>query len=196
MSAHVFRVLALAALAHLDPQGGPGIVLELRVFNGPVEVSAHTRLTVHRAGDRGEPVAVAAGGAAGAEFQVAEGIYDVQAIEERDGSVVNIQWANRLVVMPYPDESGRHLEVLNFRPGFGALQVRARGDATPDVVLHAGTAGDKDAAKAIQGQGYVLFVVPAGSYDVSVTQGERTVKHTGVEVPRDRTRLWIVPDDK
>jgi hypothetical protein len=196
MSALVFRVLALAALAHLGPRDAPGILLELRVFNGPLEVSANTRITVHRAGDRGEPVAVSAGGAAGAEFEVPEGIYDVQAIEERDGTVVNIQWANRLVVMPYPDEGGRHLEVLNFKPGFGALQVRARGEPSPNVVLHVGAGRDKEAAKPSKGQGYVLFVVPAGSYDVSITQGERTVKHTGVEVPRDRTRLWIVPEEK
>lgn len=196
MSAHVFRVVALAALALPGPRDAPGIVLELRVFNGPVEVSAHTRITVHRAGDRAEPVAVSAGGPGGAEFQVPEGIYDVQAIEERDGNVVNIQWANRLVVMPYPDEGGRHLEVLNFKPGFGALQVRARGGASPEVVLHAGAGRDREAAKPIKGQGYVLFVTPAGSYNISVTQGERTVTHTGVEVPRDRTRLWIVPDDK
>jgi hypothetical protein len=83
---------------------------------------------------------------------------------------------------------------LNFKAGFGALQVRASDATMPDVVLHAGAGGDKEAAKPIKGQGYVLFVVPAGSYDISVTQGDRTVRHTGVEVPRDRTRLWIVPE--
>jgi hypothetical protein len=189
----VHPFLALVALVLGGPQGGSGLVLELRVFNGQAEVSSTTRVTVHRAGDRGKPVAVIAGGQAGVELEVPEGIYDVQAIEERDGSVVNIQWANRLVVMPYPDEGGRHLEVLNFQAGFGALQVRGTPGGTPEVALQTGS---KEAARAIQGQGYILFVVPAGTYDVLVRRGERSVRHSGIEVPRDRTRLWVVPADK
>ncbi|HET9265607.1 MAG TPA: hypothetical protein VFO14_21330 [Vicinamibacterales bacterium] len=189
----VHPFLALVALVLGGPQAGSGLVLELRVFNGQAEVSSTTRVTVHRAGDRGKPVAVIAGGQAGVELEVPEGIYDVQAIEERDGSVVNIQWANRLVVMPYPDEGGRHLEVLNFQAGFGALQVRGTPGGTPEVALQTGS---KEAARAIQGQGYILFVVPAGTYDVLVRRGERSVRHSGIEVPRDRTRLWVVPADK
>jgi len=188
----VHPFLALVALVLGGPQAGSGLVLELRVFNGQAEVSSTTRVTIHRAGDRGKPVAVIAGGQAGVELEVPEGIYDVQAIEERDGSVVNIQWANRLVVMPYPDEGGRHLEVLNFQAGFGALQVRGT-PGTPEVALQTGS---KEAARAIQGQGYILFVVPAGTYDVLVRRGERSVRHSGIEVPRDRTRLWVVPADK
>jgi hypothetical protein len=195
MPGRILHAIALAALGCLGPQSPGQLLLELRVFNGQAEVSSSTRVTVHRAGDRGKPMAVIAGGPAGVELQVAEGMYDVQAIEERDGNVVNIQWANRLVVMPYPDEGGRHLEVLNFRAGFGALQVRAGGGATPEVVLHA-AGSNKEAAKATTGPGYVLFVVPAGSYDVLVRHGDRSVRHSGVEVPRDRTRLWIVPEDK
>jgi hypothetical protein len=189
----VHPFLALVALVLGGSQAGSGLVLELRVFNGQAEVSSTTRVTVHRAGDRGKPVAVIAGGQAGVELEVPEGIYDVQAIEERDGSVVNIQWANRLVVMPYPDEGGRHLEVLNFQAGFGALQVRGTPGGTPEVALQTGS---KEAARAIQGQGYILFVVPAGTYDVLVRRGERSVRHSGIEVPRDRTRLWVVPADK
>ena len=189
----VHPFLALVALVLGGPQAGSGLVLELRVFNGQAEVSSTTRVTIHRAGDRGKPVAVIAGGQAGVELEVPEGIYDVQAIEERDGSVVNIQWANRLVVMPYPDEGGRHLEVLNFQAGFGALQVRGTPGGTPEVALQTGS---KEAARAIQGQGYILFVVPAGTYDVLVRRGERSVRHSGIEVPRDRTRLWVVPADK
>jgi len=189
----VHPFLALVALVLGGPQAGSGLVLELRVFNGQAEVSSTTRVTIHRAGDRSKPVAVIAGGQAGVELEVPEGIYDVQAIEERDGSVVNIQWANRLVVMPYPDEGGRHLEVLNFQAGFGALQVRGTPGGTPEVALQTGS---KEAARAIQGQGYILFVVPAGTYDVLVRRGERSVRHSGIEVPRDRTRLWVVPADK
>jgi hypothetical protein len=176
-------------------QGSQSILLELRVFNGTEEVTGQTRVLVHRAGDRAEPIAES-GGSARVEFKVPEGIYDVQAIQERDGQVVNIQWANRLVVMKYPDEGGRHLEVLNFKNGFGALQVRTPDGSRPDVSLHAGGVRDKEAAPVSAGANYSLFVVPSGTYDVSVRRGERIIRHNGIEVPRDRTRLWLVPDDK
>jgi hypothetical protein len=190
-------ILPLFALAMLVPRtpSGSALLLELRVFNGTAEVTSRTRVTVHRAGDRGQPLAQATGGQQGIELQVAEGIYDVQAIEERDGQVVNIQWANRLVVMPYPDEGGRHLEVLNFKSGFGALQVRAAAGSPPDVTLHSGGVRDRVMGVPLKGAGYSLFVVPAGVYDVEVKLGDKTTRHTGVEVPHDRTRLWVVPRD-
>ena len=174
----------------------PALLLELRIFNGTVEVTSRTRVTVHRAGDRGQPLAQASGSGSqhGIELQVPEGIYDVQAIEERDGQVVNIQWANRLVVMPYPDEGGRHLEVLNFKSGFGALQVRAADGAPPDVTLHSGGVPEKVLGVPLKGPGYALFVVPAGVYDLTLRRGGKTTRHTGVEVPGDRTRLWVVPN--
>ena len=193
---------AFAAFLPAGSSNAAALLLELRIFNGVEEVTSRTRVTVHRAGDRGEPLAQTTGGRNGIELQVPEGIYDVQAIEERDGQVVNIQWAHRLVVMPYPDEAGRHLEVLNFRSGFGALQIRAPEGAPPEVTLHSGGARDQTAgvsrrleAVAAKGPGYSLFVVPAGTYDVTVKRGDRTTRHTGVEVPRDRTRLWLVPDE-
>ena len=125
--------LALAlvtAFAVQDPSPGQEkpLTLELRTFNGTDEVTAQTRATVHRAGDRGEPLTHA--NPANGRIEPAArppGIYDVQAIHERDGRVLNIRWANRLVLMAYPDEAGHHLEVINFKNGFGALQVRADG---------------------------------------------------------------------
>jgi hypothetical protein len=107
---------------------------------------------------------------------------------------VNIQWAHRLVVMSYPDEKGRHLEVLNFEPGFGALQVRTQDGALPEVALQSGGGRDRVAGAPLKGAGYTLFVVPAGSYDVTIRRGDRTTRHADVEVPRDRTRLWLIPE--
>jgi hypothetical protein len=173
--------------------GSSALLLELRVFNGPVEVTANTRITVHRAGDRTKPLVQTTGREGGIEMRVPEGIYDVQAIEEREGQVVKIQWAHRLVVMAYPDEKGRHLEVLNFEPGFGALQVRTQGGELPEVALQSG-GHDRVAGAPLKGAGYTLFVVPAGSYDVTVRRGDRLTRHTAVEVPRDRTRLWLIPE--
>lgn len=186
--------LLVSTLLFQAAQAPASILLEIRVFDGAEEVSADTRVTVYRAGERTGPVAqLAARDGKALEVDLPAGIYDAQAIREREGRVVSIRWAERLVVMPYPDEDGRHLEVVNFRNGFGALQVRARAAAAPDVkVFHPG-AHEKEAAAGIAGRGYALFVVPAGRYDVLTGSKERPAWHTNLDVPLDRTRLWIVP---
>ena len=100
-------VLALAAApAAQEPQ--VSLNLEVRAFNGTEDVTAQSRFTVHRAGERQTSVTPAPikMGDGQPALQVPSGVYDVQAIHERDGKVVNIRWANRLVVMPYPDENG------------------------------------------------------------------------------------------
>ena len=168
------------------------LTLEIRAFNAAEDVTSHTRLTVHRAGERAEAIPHARSGDGRVTLQVPAGIYDVQAILERDGRVVNIRWANRLVVMPYPDEEGRHLEVINFRNGFGALQVRVDDGPAPDVTIFEGSKRDKPAGTPLAGTRYTLFVVPAGIYDVQVRKGPKVTWMTGVEVPLDRTRLSII----
>lgn len=165
--------------------------LELRVFDGPAEVTGQTRITLHRAGERDAPLAQLAGSVP-LRLDVPEGIYDVQAIQERDGEVVNIRWANRLVVMPYPDEKGRHLEVVNFRAGYGALQVRAVDGTRPDCALYPAGQRTKRVAEPIAGDGYILFVVPAGVYDLEVRGDAKPARHNNIEVPLDRTRLWLL----
>ncbi len=57
------------------------------------------------------------------------GFYDAQAIREKRGEVAGLRWAEQLLVQRYPDEYGRHLEVINFKPGYGALQIRPAPDA-------------------------------------------------------------------
>jgi hypothetical protein len=184
------------ALGLLLAQAAPSLTLEIRTFDGPDDVTRETRLTVHRAGDRGQPIGRVDSGAAQPLLAVPPGIYDAQAVQERAGQVVRIRWAERLVVMPYPDEHGHHLQVINFRNGYGALQVR-RHAALPDpgqVLLF--PAGDRTSPVLPapgRGRAYVLFVAPAGTYDIQIRQNGRTSWHTGVEVPRDRTRLWLAP---
>lgn len=175
-------------------QAGEPLTLEIRVFAGAQEVTGDTRISVHRAGDRGTPLAQLTPQTGRLEIAVAPGIYDVQAIREHDGRVVGIRWAERLVVMAYPDEGGHHLEVVNLETGFGALQLRGRqSTAAPDVALFAAGQRTKEAAARLTGDGYALFVVPAGSYDVRTRDGERVSWHAGIDVPLDRTRLLIVP---
>jgi hypothetical protein len=173
--------------------------LEIRVFAGAEDVTAETRVAIHRAGDRGAAIAQTQPSVANGRhvFTVPEGIYDAQLVRERDGRVLNIRWAERLVVMPYPDEGGKHLEVVNFTNGYGALQVRSpRPGPLPEVALYAAGERTRPAAPpAVRSDidGYVLFVVPPARYDVQVSAGGRQSWHPDIEIPLDRTRLWLIP---
>jgi hypothetical protein len=178
----------------LRSQGAAPVTLELRVFNGGDEVTRHVRATVHRAGDRGDAIAQRLPAETPIELSLAEGIYDAQVFHEQDGRVLNIRWANRLIVMRYPDEGGRHLEVINFQNGYGALQVRAGTGQPVQAVLYPAGRRDRAAAEPRTGPGYTLFVVSAGTYDLDVTLGGKTVRHPGLEVPLDRTRFFLVPE--
>lgn len=182
-------VLVLIAVAAAQ---APPLTLEIRAFNGADEVTPQTRLTVHRAGDRTESLPHARSGDGRVALQVPAGIYDVQAIHEREGRVVNIRWANRLVVMAYPDEAGHHLEVINFKNGFGALQVRGKPGAAFETAIYAAGKRDKPAAAPLVTPGYTLFIVQAGMYDLQVRSGGKATWMTNLEVPLDRTRLSIV----
>jgi hypothetical protein len=183
-------VMAVALLAWQAPGQ---VLLELRVFTGTQEVTGDTRISVYRAGERGSPVAQATPQSGRLELAVDPGIYDVQAIREHDGRVIGIRWAERLVVMDYPDEAGHHLEVVNLEAGFGALQVRGQdGAKVPDAAIFGAGERTKEVATRVTGDGYALFVAPAGSYDVRFRDGERESWHADIDVPRDRTRLLIV----
>lgn len=186
----MLRALLTIAFAATQPAADP-LTLELRIFDGINEVTSESRLAVYRAGDHAEPLARCTARERSITLQVPAGFYDAQAIRERDGRVLAIRWAERLVVMAYPDEGGRHLEVINLQAGFGALQVRGGpSEPPPDVSLYAAGARDKEAAAALAGDGYVLFVVRAGTYDLLV-RGAPSAWHRDIDVPPDRTRLWI-----
>jgi hypothetical protein len=191
-------LLSLAAAPHaLQPPAH--VRAEFRIFSGTTEITGSTRLRIMPTGTREAPMTVPEGAPLSAEL--AAGIYDVQALHLRNGSISSIRWAERLVVMYYPDEGGRHLEVINFKPGFGALQLRAaKGqlDAYDVAIFPAGTR-DSPAGPSMNGEDYRLFVVPAGRYDVRVrpagasTDSEDTHWYLDVEVPADRTRLKQIP---
>jgi hypothetical protein len=185
----------LLALALVAGEGTrvASVTLELRVFDGLEEVTTQTRIAVHRAGEHVNPVAQLSAGPATLTIDVPAGIYDVQAIRERDGRVVSIRWAQRLVVMPYPDEAGRHLEVVNFQNGFGALQVRGRAGPPAEARIYPPGERKNPVVEPVVGPGYLLFVAPAGAYDLQTRGESGPAWHIGLEVPLDRTRLWIVP---
>lgn len=168
------------------------IALHFRVYDGGTDVTAETRIRVFKAGDREHAVAEITG-AADPSTGVAAGFYDAQAIRERDGRVVAIRWAEQLVVMAYPDEHGRHLEVINFQQGYGALEVRGQNGGAPDVALFPAGSHDREAApRRVVGES-ALFVLPSGRYDLRITANGETTWHPGIEVPADRTRFWVAP---
>src|SRR5687767_9253012 len=78
---------------------------EFRVFDGAQEVTATTRLRVVLTGKRDGPAIEPAGPI----VPLVPAMYDVQVLRGREPGVVNIRWAERLAVMHYPDEGGRHL---------------------------------------------------------------------------------------
>ena len=168
---------------------------EFRIFNGTTDVSAETRLRIRPSGST-ETGHVLDTGALAADLPA--GIYDVQAVRQRAGEVVSVRWAEKLVVMAYPDEGGRHLEVINFASEHGALQLRwLEGQApTPaEVAVTVTRSGDSrpTPTRPIHGTGYALLVLPAGIYDVTVArQGKQPVLLANVEIPADRTRMKVV----
>ena len=188
-------VVALQPQAPAAGVTGP-VATVFRVFDGTTEVTASTRLRVTPAGRRDAP-------AIDARVPITPlpaALYDVQASRVDDRGVVAVRWAERLAVMHYPDEGGRHLEVINFQPGFGALQLRATGRrlAASEVAMF--RAGDRSApvGTLIAGDDYLFFVVPAARYDVRVQHREHdgtsdTHWLLGLEVPADRTRLKLIP---
>lgn len=168
---------------------------EFRVFDGTSEVTAETRLRVRPSGST-ETGRILEGSQLAVELPA--GLYDVQAVRQQAGQVVAVRWAEKLVVMAYPDEGGRHLEVLNFANDHGALQLRWPEGQAPDPAGVAVTVTPEGAtrpvpARTLHGLGYALLVLPAGTYDIRITRpGREPVLLPKIEVPADRTRMKVI----
>jgi hypothetical protein len=192
--------LSLAATWHAQQRDivRTPVRAEFRIFSGTGEVTASTRLRVMRSGTRDQPIAVTSGNQLIAHL--VPGIYDVQALLLRNEAVVQIKWAERLVVMYYPDEDGRHLEVINFQAGFGALQVRTAPGTLRAYEVMAFPAATRSTPVAPAGalDDYLLFVLPAGRYDLRVRpagvsdNSDATRWFLDIEVPADRTRMKFI----
>ena len=192
----VASLITTAAPSPQSAQSTTPIRTEFRVFDGNREVTTQTRLRVRPSGSS-EDGRVVDGGEL--RLELPPGIYDVQAVRQESGQVVGIRWAERLVVMPYPDEGGRHLEVINFTNSYGALQLRWPDGQAPDPAGVAVTVSKRSEARpvparVITGLGYLLLVLPADTYDVRITRtGQDPIVLSGIEVPADRTRMKVLP---
>lgn len=190
-------VLLFAALAGAQDRPAPDtpVTAEFRIFAGTQEITATTRLRIMPTGARSQASAVK--DAVPLTVTVPPGIYDVQALRMRPEGIIGIKWAERLVVMHYPDEGGRHLEVINFEPGYGALQLRAAKAPIRAYDIAVFPAGEREAeaATVVTAEDYLLYVLRAGRYDIRVRPAgaastpQSTHWLLDVEVPADRTRL-------
>jgi hypothetical protein len=187
--------LPLEGTAQQTPGPAAPVQTEFRAFNGAEEVTASTRFRLTPVGSRdgGGVIEVTRPTTA-----LAPAVYDVQALRA-DRGVIAIKRVDGLAVMHYPDEGGRHLEVINFRAGYGALQLRAaRGQLRPDdVTLFRTGSRQTSAGRPATGDDYLLFVVPAGQYDVRLQHPDRGGAGdahwlVGVTVAPDRTRLKLI----
>lgn len=171
------------------------VKLELRVFDGSDDVTGECRVRLFPRGQRtnDRPTTAVPGQAITAVVPV--GFYDAQAIREKKEQVVGLRWAEQLLVQRYPDEYGRHLEVINFKPGYGALQIRPAPEATAAAKGWTGAAypvGDatREVAKAVVGSDDLIFALPGGTYDIKMLMADKSTQWMReVEVPSDRTRL-------
>jgi len=186
-----------AAPAITVPPGGPNVRLQVRVFDGVTEVTREARVRLYPAGRRGTPIKLTLGTDRAYEADVPVGLYDVQAVRMRSGSVAGVRWVERMLVQKYPDEYGRHLQVVNLQEGFGALQIRPDGDAGPAGWSAVATPPGVPATEVGKARALgpdLLLVVPAGTYDVKVVlPSAQPAWLTGIDIPDARTRLKTWP---
>ena len=187
---------AASVLAGQQPEAAAAtVLLQLRVFAGPEDITKESRLLLFPRGQRTGEIPTTLGADQAFEATVAPGFYDIQTIHERKGQVAGIRWVEHVLVQRYPDEYGRHLQVLNLNAEFGALQIRPAPNeaaATRGWTATAHPPGDavREVAKARPVGSDLIMVLPAGRYDIRVSLGDRsTTWMRDVDIPADRTRL-------
>ncbi len=183
-------LLLWLALMAVGVQPAPPLALDVRVFRGATEVTRETTVTVYPAGTRsnGRPAPLVAGGER--RLSLTAGQYDVQLVQQSEGKVSGIAWATLRLLVDYPGEAGRHLEVLNFDKGWGALQVRDAAPApagatawTSRLLRTDGT----EVARGVAGDGYQVLVAPAGTYKVAIDRPGAPPRTHDVEVKANLT---------
>ncbi len=188
----VFAWLVQAAPAAQAPAR---VQCEFRAFDGADDVTRETRVRVYPVGRREDGTPADNAG----RVALAPGLYDVQIIRERGGKVSGIRWVEHLLIVHYPDEGGRHVEVTNFKPQYGALELKMADAAGYQAAAYAPGDRSRPVAASKPGDGYILIVVPAGRYDVRVTAASSAAPDTwlsDVDIPADRTRMRTIPPVK
>jgi hypothetical protein len=191
MSVH--SLLWLLTLS-LGVQSAAPLALDVRVFRGSTEVTRETKVTVFAAGTRtnGRDVPLIPSGER--QLSLGAGQYDLQMVQHQDGKVGGIAWTTLRLLVGYPGENGRHLEVLNFDKSWGALQLREYGSTVSGAPAWSARLLRKDGtevARSVAGDGYHVIVAPAGMYDLAIA-GARTPMHLrDVEVKANLTETRV-----
>jgi len=190
MSMSLLPALLLLTLG-IGVQSSP-LSLDVRVFRGAVEVTRDTHVTVFPAGTRTNGQAAPLVSSGERQVSLAAGQYDLQLVQHHEGKVSGIAWTTLRLLVDYPGERGRHLEVLNFDKTFGALQIRRAGPAAAGAPAWHARLVRKDGsevARGVPGEAYQVLVAPAGTYDVVIesSAGAAPVRLTDVEVRANLT---------
>ena len=190
-------LICLLAPAGAGAQSSAPVELLVRVFDGDEEVTAYCRIAVYAADTRTAPLVPELRPDTGHHVEVEPGLYDLQITHHGPGDTVAIAWAGHLSVLRYPDEGGRHTEIVNLQPVFGALLVRPPAawlvsdrDWRVSAFLHGGVG--RAGFEPTGGTDERLFILPAGRYDLVAALGPTELTITDVEVPAQRTRLKLL----
>lgn len=161
--------------------------LDVRVFRGATEVTRETQVTVFPAGARTNGRPAPLNGSGERRLSLDAGRYDVQLVQQQDGKVHGIAWTTLRLLVDYPGEAGRHLEVLNFDKTWGALQVRPSAAGAPGWTARLLRKDGTEAARGVAGDGYQVLVAPAGTYDLAIESAGPPVRLRDVEVQANLT---------
>lgn len=187
-------LLWLAVLGMWQP--APPLSLSVRVFRGAVEVTRDTTVTVYEAGSRTQGTPVPQAGPHERQLRLPAGRYDLQLMQQQDGKVVGISWTSLRLLVDYPGEFQRHLEVINFQRDWGALQIRQAGPLSDAPVAWSARltrADGSEVARGVPGDGYQLLVAPTGQYLLQVTRANGSLVTQQVEVRDNLTYLKTFP---
>ena len=183
------------APASFPAQTAQALRLDIRVFDATAEVTADTIVSLFDAGSRTNARRVPLAPNGERQLALSPGQYDLRLVHQDEGRVLRVRWTSLRLLVAYPGEHGQHLEVLNMRPGFGALQVRRAAAAAelggvPWVATLRPADDGEPVGAPIRGDGYVMFVAKPGRYDVEIrTRAGETHWIRGAEIREDLTYL-------
>jgi hypothetical protein len=170
--------------------------LDVRVFKGVQEVTRETAVSIFDTGSRQNSRRIPLGTSGERQIMLSPGQYDLQLVQHDEGRVLGVRWTSLRLLVAYPNEHGRHLEVLNLQPGYGALQIRQAGALETGHVNWDATlrpAGGGEAVSPVQqGDGYLLFVGRPGTYDVEVrtASGTRWIRNAEIHAEQTFLATW------
>lgn len=178
----------------LGVQSAAPLALDVRVFRGAVEVTRETKVTVFTAGHRtnGREAPLISTGER--QLPLEAGQYDLQLVQHQDGKVDGVAWTTLRLLVGYPGENGRHLEILNFDKAWGAVQLReygANASGPPAWTARLLRKDGTEVARSVAGDGYQVLVAPAGVYDIAISRPRRPVQLNDVEVKANLTDLRV-----